>query len=77
MKFEEQEVIDDSSEDIVEEPEIETKGEETQPMLDYNNIKSSQDIEVPPLLQYPPPVWAPFILTPGFDGGDKAGSPYR
>ena len=50
MKFEEQEVIDDSSEDIVEEPEIETKGEETQPMLDYNNIKSSQDIEVPPLL---------------------------
>ena len=50
MKFEEQEVIDDSSEDIVDEPEIETKGEETQPMLDYNNIKSSQDIEVPPLL---------------------------
>ncbi|WP_405267594.1 ATP-dependent protease LonB [Methanobrevibacter sp.] len=50
MKFEEQEVIDDSSEDIVAEPEIETKGEETKPMLDYNNIKSSQDIEVPPLL---------------------------
>ena len=25
-------------------------GEETKPMLDYNNIKSSQDIEVPPLL---------------------------
>ncbi len=50
MKFEEQEVIDDSSEDIVAEPEVESKGEETKPMLDYNNIKSSQDIEVPPLL---------------------------
>ncbi len=50
MKFEEQEAIEDVSEDIVAEPEMETKGEETQPMLDYNNIKSSQDIEVPPLL---------------------------
>ncbi len=50
MKFEEQEVTDDSSEDIVNKPEIEIKSEETQPMLDYNNIKSSQDIEVPPLL---------------------------
>ena len=43
-------MIDDSSEDIVAEPEVESKGEETKPMLDYNNIKSSQDIEVPPLL---------------------------
>ena len=50
MKFEEQEAIEDASEDIVAEPEIETEGEETKPMLDYNNIKSSQDIEVPPLL---------------------------
>ena len=50
MKFEEQEVIDDSSENMVAEPEAEEKGEETKPMLDYNNIKSSQDIEVPPLL---------------------------
>ena len=50
MKFEEQEAIEDASEEIVAEPEIETEGEETKPMLDYNNIKSSQDIEVPPLL---------------------------
>ena len=50
MKFEEQEAIEGASEDIVAEPEIETEGEETKPMLDYNNIKSSQDIEVPPLL---------------------------
>ena len=50
MKFEEQEAIEEASEDIVAEPEIETEGEETKPMLDYNNIKSSQDIEVPPLL---------------------------
>ena len=50
MKFEEQEAIEDASEDIVAEPEIESEGEETKPMLDYNNIKSSQDIEVPPLL---------------------------
>ena len=52
MKFEEQEIVDDSSEDVVLEPEVEQseKGEETKPMLDYNNIKSSQDIEVPPLL---------------------------
>ena len=52
MKFEEQESIDDSSKDIVLEPEIAQKdsSEETKPMLDYDNIKSSQDIEVPPLL---------------------------
>ena len=52
MKFEEQESIDDSLNEVVAEPEIEkdVDGEETKPMLDYNNIKSSQDIEVPPLL---------------------------
>ena len=50
MKFEEQESVADSSQDMVTEPEIETEGDETKPMLDYNNIKSSQDIEVPPLL---------------------------
>ena len=52
MKFEEQESIDDSSKDIVLEPEIAQKDsiEETKPMLDYDNIKSSQDIDVPPLL---------------------------
>ena len=52
MKFEEQESVDDSSKDVVLEPEIAQKDsiEETKPMLDYDNIKSSQDIEVPPLL---------------------------
>ena len=53
MKFEEQESIDDSSEEIVLEPEIEEEtdaGEELKPMLDYDNIKSSKDIDVPPLL---------------------------
>ncbi len=52
MKFEEQEPIDDSSNDVVLEPEIaqEVEGEETKPMLDYDNIKSSKDIDVPPLL---------------------------
>ena len=51
MKFEEIESIEDSTEEIIE-PEIEEagEGEETKPMLDYSNIKSSQDIEVPPLL---------------------------
>ena len=51
MKFEEEESVQDSTEVIVE-PEIEVsgEGEETKPMLDYNNIKSSKDIEVPPLL---------------------------
>ncbi|MBR4448346.1 MAG: ATP-dependent protease LonB [Methanobrevibacter sp.] len=51
MKFEEKESIEDSTEVIVE-PEIKDSGdgEETKPMLDYNNIKSSKDIEVPPLL---------------------------
>lgn len=53
MKFEEQESINDPSEDIVLEPEVEEKEqvhEETKPMLDYSNIKSSEDIDVPPLL---------------------------
>ena len=52
MKFEEQEPIDKSSDDVVLEPEVaqDADGEETTPMLDYNNIKSSQDIDVPPLL---------------------------
>ncbi|MBQ2665430.1 MAG: ATP-dependent protease LonB [Methanobrevibacter sp.] len=51
MKFEEKESIEDSA-DVVVEPEIADSGdgEETKPMLDYNNIKSSEDIEVPPLL---------------------------
>jgi Lon-like ATP-dependent protease len=51
MKFEEEETIKDSTEVVIE-PEIEESadGEETKPMLDYNNIKSSKDIEVPPLL---------------------------
>ena len=49
MKFEEEEVMEDSSEDVVVESET-LNNDETQPMLDYNNIKSSQDIEVPPLL---------------------------
>ena len=52
MKFEEKEPIDESSDDVVLEPEVtqDVVGEETKPMLDYDNIKSSQDIEVPPLL---------------------------
>jgi len=52
MKFEEQESIEDSTNDVILEPEIAQTGEseETKPMLDYDNIKSSQDIEVPPLL---------------------------
>ena len=51
MKFEEKESMEDSTEVIVE-PEVKDSGdgEETKPMLDYNNIKSSKDIEVPPLL---------------------------
>ena len=52
MKFEEQEPIDESSDSVVLEPEIaqDSDDEETKPMLDYDNIKSSKDIEVPPLL---------------------------
>ena len=52
MKFEEQESIEDSTNEVILEPEVVEAGEseETKPMLDYNNIKSSQDIEVPPLL---------------------------
>lgn len=47
MKFEEQEIIDDTSKEIVIE---ESDDNETKPMLNYDNIKSSKDIEVPPLL---------------------------
>lgn len=52
MKFEEQESIDDSSKETVLKPEIEENEafEKIEPMLDYGNIKSSKDIEVPPLL---------------------------
>ena len=52
MKFEEQESVEDSTNDVILEPEIAQTGEreETKPMLDYDNIKSSQDIDVPPLL---------------------------
>ena len=52
MKFEEQEPTDESSNEVVLEPEVtqDVVEEETKPMLDYENIKSSQDIEVPPLL---------------------------
>lgn len=52
MKFEEPEMTEDSPQEVVAEPvvEKEEKGEETKPMLNYDNIKSSQDIEVPPLL---------------------------
>ena len=52
MKFEEQEPVDESSKEVVLEPEItqDVVEEETKPMLDYDNIKSSKDIEVPPLL---------------------------
>ena len=58
MKFEEQESMEDSSnEEMVEEEEVASvevedaaSVEETKPMLDYDNIKSSQDIDVPPLL---------------------------
>ena len=40
----------DSSEKKEKEPVIEELAEETKPMLDYSNIKSSKDIDVPPLL---------------------------
>ncbi|WP_415954036.1 ATP-dependent protease LonB [Methanobrevibacter woesei] len=40
----------DSSENKEKEPVIEEAAEETKPMLDYSNIKSSKDIDVPPLL---------------------------
>ena len=52
MKFDEQEPVVDSSKEVVLEPEIaqNDEGDETKPMLDYDNIKSSKDIEVPPLL---------------------------
>ena len=40
----------DSSENKEKEPVIEEVAEETKPMLDYSNIKSSKDIDVPPLL---------------------------
>ena len=52
MKFDEQEILDDSSKEVVLEPEIaqESDEEKTKPMLDYDKIKSSEDIEVPQLL---------------------------
>lgn len=52
MKFEDKESIEDSSKDVVLEPEIneDVAEEKTKPMLDYSNIKSSKDIDVPPLL---------------------------
>ncbi len=51
MKFEEVELTEDSPKEVVvESVEKENNSEEAQPMLDYNNIKSSKDIEVPPLL---------------------------
>ena len=51
MKLDEVELTEDSPQEEVYQPkEEENKNEETQPMLDYDNIKSSQDIEVPPLL---------------------------
>ena len=46
MKFDETESMEDSQNTVIE-PEA---CEETEHMLDYDNIKSSQDIEVPPLL---------------------------
>ena len=49
MKFEEQESIDDSLEEVGAETKN-SSNEETKPMLDYDYIKSSEDIEVPPLL---------------------------
>lgn len=45
----EQESIDDSLEEVGAETEN-SSNEETKPMLDYDYIKSSEDIEVPPLL---------------------------
>lgn len=52
MKLEEQNIIDDSPKNVVDGPVVEKSddGEETKPMLNYDNIKSSQDIDVPPLL---------------------------
>lgn len=49
MKFEEQESIGDSLEEIESESKF-SSDEETKPMLDYDYIKSSKDIEVPHLL---------------------------
>ena len=50
MKFEQKESADDSSNDNIVKPVEVEDGEKTKPMLDYDNIKSSQDIDVPPLL---------------------------
>ena len=51
MKFNEKNRVDSSNEtnNNVKIQQI-SETEESKPMLDYNNIKSSQDIEVPPLL---------------------------
>ena len=49
MKFEQsEESVEDSSQDIVKPVEVDSG--EKKHMLDYDNIKSSQDIDVPPLL---------------------------
>lgn len=52
MKFEEVESSDDSSKDIKNEAENnnEESQNKTKPMVDYSNIKSTSDIDVPPLL---------------------------
>ena len=51
MKFNEQELKDDSSKNIQLQDEIKKEHEEEKkPMLDYDKIESSKDIEVPPLL---------------------------
>ena len=51
MKFNEQELKGDSSKDIQLQNEIKKELEEDKkPMLDYDKIQSSKDIEVPPLL---------------------------
>ena len=51
MKFNEQELKDDSSKNIQLQDEIKKElEEEKKPMLDYDKIESSKDIEVPPLL---------------------------
>ncbi len=52
MKFEEVESQEDSSNEVSKEPEnTQEEGEyKTKPMLDYSNIKSTSDVDVPPLL---------------------------
>ena len=51
MKFDEQQANEDSSQEVSLEAEATNREEDDKkPMLDYDNIKSSKDIEVPPLL---------------------------